>query len=177
MQRLVLFLCTNISNNPVTNFNYRKILPYYTCCFAGPWDLTNALSLDGIRSTLVAHFLTAGLMFWEGGSYCIILPFLSTDHSAPLRFIPTGILINKYSLQADTGPSQQNESSVSNVSTAGMKAHGGVAQSEASRQLIFPLWLAKLCCSYTNGNGMCMSVPPLLTLSLPLSPICQDNRF
>lgn len=78
-------------------------------------------------------------MFWEGGSYCIILPFLSADHSASLCFVLTGILINKYSLQADTVLSKQNESSVSNVSTAGMKAHGGIAQSEASRQLIFPL--------------------------------------
>lgn len=108
--------------------------------------------------------------WFQGGSYCITLPFLSADHSVSLRFIPTGTLINKYSSQADAVPSQQNESSISNVPTAGIKAHGGIAHSEAGRQLIFPLWLAKLCCSYTNGNGMCMSVPlslPSLSLSLP----------
>lgn len=75
----------------------------------------------------------------EGGSYWVTLPSLSADHSASLRFIPTGILINKHSSRADTVPSQQHASSVSNVSTAGMKAHGGIAQSDASRQLIFPL--------------------------------------
>lgn len=89
---------------------------------------------------------------WESWYYTVI-PICWSQ-----CFVPTGILINKHSLQAHTVPSQQKESSVFNVSTAGMKAHGGIAQSEARRQLIFSLWLAKLCCSYTNGNGMCMSV-------------------
>jgi len=171
MQCLVLFLCTiiYISNKPVTNVNYRKNLSYcnhpqfdshLTRCSAGPRDPTVVFSFDVITA------------WWFGkvGVGCIIMPFLSADHSASLCFIPPGILINKYSSQADTVPSQQNESCDSNVSTAGIKAHGGIAQSEASRQLIFPLWLAKLCCSYTNGNGMCMSVPlslPSLSLSLP----------
>lgn len=44
-----------------------------------------------------------------------------------------------YSLKrSDTDTSKQNESAASNVTTAGVKAHGSIAQSEANRQLIFP---------------------------------------
>lgn len=174
MQCLVLFLCTiiYISNKPVTNVNYRGEKKNIHIATTHSLIVTSLLALQGLEIWQWCLVLMSSQLGGLGkvGAECIIMPFISADHSASLRFIPPGILTNKHSFQADTVPSQHNESCDSNVSTAGIKAHGGIAQSEASRQLIFPLWLAKLCCSYTNGNGMCMSVPlslPSLSLSLP----------
>lgn len=153
----------HLVHSPIHNYQHFKqhTMQHFCCCIVWTWDPNKEFSFVVIHNTYSCfpHSWFDSLGRWELPFYNVI----SADHSAPLCFIPTGILINKYPLQSDTMPSQQNKSSVSNVSTAGIKAHGGISQSEASRQLIFPLWLAKLCCSYTNGNGMCMSVP----LSLP----------
>lgn len=83
---------------------------------------------------LLSHLGSLFCHSWFDGLGSVILPSLPADHSASQCFIPTGILINKYRL---THHKRVSPLSVSNVSTAGMKAHGGIAQRKAQQTAYF----------------------------------------